>query len=93
MAPEETIISYYSEALDADYSCTIYAYLYDLENIFLGSGYDCITWNTADMTGIENVTTTHSTTSDDIHDLSGRRLSTVSAAKDIYIRNGKKYVR
>ena len=52
-----TIGSYYSEALDADYSCTIYAYLYELENAFLGSGYDCITWNTADMTGIENVTT------------------------------------
>ena len=45
------------------------------------------------MTGIENVTTTLSTTSDDIHDLSGRKLSTVSAAKGIYIRNGKKYVR
>ena len=88
-----TIGSYYSEALDADYSCTIYAYLYDLENTFLGSGYDCITWNTADMTGIENVTTTRHTTSDDIHDLSGRKLSTVSAAKGIYIRNGKKYVR
>ena len=84
---------YYSEALDADYSRTIYAYLYDLENAFLGSGYDCITWNTADMTDIENVTTTRSTTSGNIHDLSGRKLSTVSAAKGIYIRNGKKYVR
>ena len=88
-----TIGSYYSEALDADYSCTIYAYLYDLENAFLGSGYDCITWNTADMTDIENVTTTRSTTSGNIHDLSGRKLSTVTAAKGIYIRNGKKYVR
>ncbi|WP_170935024.1 hypothetical protein [Prevotella sp. P3-122] len=45
------------------------------------------------MTGIENVTTTLSTTSGDIYDLSGRKLSTVSAAKGIYIRNGKKYVR
>ena len=46
-----------------------------------------------DPTGIEDVTTTRPTTSDDIYDLSGRKLSSVSAAKGIYIRNGKKYVR
>ena len=46
-----------------------------------------------DPTGIEDVTTTRPATSGDIYDLSGRKLSSVSAAKGIYIRNGKKYVR
>lgn len=70
-----------------------YTYLYDLNNNYLGGGYDNITWNKEDKTGISHVAVSSPRKTGRVTSISGVSFpNKENLPSGIYISDGKKFV-